>query len=69
MQIKREERKLYSTWMQALQEQENDGTTSEGHSHIATSNNEEHRKLQIRIRKKGGNIIESRREQGVTIII
>ena len=69
MQIKREEQEFYSTWTQALQEQDNEGTTYKGHSHRVTAKNEEHRKVHIRIRKKGGNIIELRREQGITIII
>ena len=68
MKIKREERAFYSTWTQALQERDNEGTTSEGHSHRVTSKNEEHRKVQRRIRKKGGEIIEKRRDQGITII-
>ena len=57
------------TWTQALQERDNGGTTSERHSHRVTAKNEEHRKVQIKIRKKGGNILESRREQVITIII
>ena len=48
---------------------DNEGTTSKGHSHRITVKNEEHRKVQRRIRKKGGNIFERRREQVITIII
>ena len=69
MQIKREERELYSIWTQALQERDNEDTTSEVHIQRVTANNEEHRKVQRKIHKKGGNIIERRREQGITIII
>ena len=69
MQIQREERAFYSTWTQELQERDNEGTTSEGHSHRVTAKNEEHRKVQRRIRKKGGNIIEKRREQGIAVIV
>ena len=63
------ERDFYSTWPQALQEQDNEGTASEGHSHRVTTKNEEHCKVQRRIRKKFGNIIERRREQGINIIV
>ena len=69
MQIKREERAFYLTWTQVLKERDNEGTTSERHSHRVTAKNEEHRKVQRRIRKKGGNIIERRKEQGIAIII
>ena len=69
LQIQREEGAFYSTWVQALQELDNKGTNSEGHSHRITARNEEHRKVQIIIRKKGGNVIERRREQVITIII
>ena len=69
MQIQREERAFYLTWTQALQERENGGITSEGHIHRVTAKDEDHRKVQRRIRKKGGDIIERRREQGITIII
>ena len=69
MEIKREERAFYSTWTQAIQERDNKGTTSEGHSHRVTAKNEDHHKVQRRIRKKGGNIIERRSEQVITIII
>ena len=69
MQIHREEQEFYPTWTQALQERENKGTTSKGHSHRVTTNNEEHYKVQRRISKKGGNIIERKREQGITTML
>ena len=69
MKIQREEQSFYPTWTQALQERYNEGTTSKGHGHRVTAKNEEYRKVQKRIRKKGGNTIERRREEGTTIII
>ena len=41
-----------------IQEWDNGGTTSEGHSHRVTAMNEEHRKVQIRIRKKVGKLLK-----------
>ena len=58
MQIQREEGAFYLTCTQALQERDNEGTTSKGHSHRFTAKNEEHRKVQRRIHKKVGTLLK-----------